>query len=500
MDVVELPVVWRAAVAARNFEVGEEILREPPLLLLPKIRQDTPLFDSLDAIANKHHVAEKVLYPCIYYCRASEEIKSKVKEFYVPRLDEDGLQYKRYHGAVTEVAELPELKASGVPWEELLDFILILRCNVHMIGDGTKTSALFYLGSKVTHSCDPNCMALAIGIQLVYRAIRPIVKGEPITFSYISGFDLWKSTPARRELLLDQRFFTCCCLRCTREDRCRYRICPECGDQNLCRYESGQLSYMGQDPTPPTDTPWFCQNAECGKKFKDEDMDLEVEKALQYNVLENFFSTKQITSVHPELPQTMLKVCEEKLGRNHWLTLLMIYSHMAMHHTALNSGQKPLSTGKDCLVWADRLCKWMEVAMPNTMQQAVIAKFAGQTAEVYGVPELASLWFTRAIPVLRVHHGNHGKDIREMLAYIEEHGSPEQIVVASKPCRVIDMGKNVPVVSVKNSPTTNGKPSNDEGKITEAPEAGPVDPAVTKKQAKREKIKEQRKLRKGGRA
>ena len=53
-----------------------------------------------------------------------------------------------YHGAVTEVAELPELKASGVPWEELLDFILILRCNVHMIGDGTKTSALFYLGSK----------------------------------------------------------------------------------------------------------------------------------------------------------------------------------------------------------------------------------------------------------------------------------------------------------------------------------------------------------------
>ena len=42
--------------------------------------------------------------------------------------------------------------------------------------------------------------------------------------------------------------------------------------------------------------------------------------------------------------------------------------------------------------------------------------------QVYGVPELASLWFTRAIPVLRVHHGNHGKDIREMLAYIEEHG------------------------------------------------------------------------------
>lgn len=47
--------------------------------------------------------------------------------------------------------------------------------------DGTKTSALFYLGSKVTHSCDPNAMALAIGIQLAYRAIRPIKKGEPIT-------------------------------------------------------------------------------------------------------------------------------------------------------------------------------------------------------------------------------------------------------------------------------------------------------------------------------
>lgn len=77
------------------------------------------------------------------------------------------------------------------------------------------------------------------------RGLRP--------FSYISGWDLWKSTPARRALLQDQRFFQCCCLRCVSVDQCRRMICPACGDPSLLHHQTGQLSYMGQDPTraPP---------------------------------------------------------------------------------------------------------------------------------------------------------------------------------------------------------------------------------------------------------
>eukprot|EP00667_Euglena_gracilis_P007224 EG_transcript_7294 len=494
MEVVELPVVWRAAVAARDFEIGEEIIREPPLMLFPKLRSNTPLFDKLDAIALRNHLAEKVVYPLIYYSQASPEIKAKVHEFYVPRLPEDSVQLQRYSGAVREVLELEEFRRRDVTAEKMIDFLLILRCNVHMIGDGTKTSALFYLGSKVTHSCDPNCMALAHGIQLAYRAIRPIKKGEPITFSYISGWDLWKSTPARRALLQDQRFFQCCCLRCVSVDQCRRMICPACGDPSLLHHQTGQLSYMGQDPNPPTDTPWTCHNPDCGRKFGDDALPLALEAQLQGEILDTFFSaaSHEALPLAPEVPQQYLKVCEERLGRHHWLTALMVYTHLALHHTALNKGEKPWSTGKNALTWADRLVRWMDQAMSGTMQEAIIAKFAGQTAEVYGVNVLAAAWFTKAIPTLRVHHGNQSKDILEMLEFVQAHGTPEQIAIASKPCAAPATTTVVTVKAVpaETRPTTNGKAA----AAPPAPET--LDPAAVKKQAKREKVKEQRRQRK----
>ena len=76
MDVIELPIVWRAAVAAKDFAVGEEILRESPLMLLPKIRKDTPVFDKLEDIARRNHIAEPVLYPAVRWTKASDEVKS----------------------------------------------------------------------------------------------------------------------------------------------------------------------------------------------------------------------------------------------------------------------------------------------------------------------------------------------------------------------------------------------------------------------------------------
>jgi len=499
MEIVELPVVWRAAVASRDFELGEEIIREPPLMLYPKIRQDTPLFEQIDAIAGRNCLAEKVLYPLIYYSRASPEVRAKIHEFYVPELDHESAQYKRYTGAIAEVIEMEEFKDRGVTAAQMLDFLLILRCNVHMIGDGTKTSALFYLGSKVTHSCDPNAMALAIGIQLAYRAIRPIKKGEPITFSYISGWDLWKSTPARRALLLDQRFFTCCCLRCVSEDKCRRMICPACGDHRLSHHQTGQESYMGKDPNPPTDTPWTCKNPECGRRFTDADLPLDLERKLQFEIMDTFFSARpNAAPLSPVVPQAYLKVCEEKLGNNHWLTALMVYTHMAIHHGLVNKGEKPWSNGKDCVTWAYRLFNWVEHAMPDTMQQAIMAKFSGQTAEVYGINGLAATWFTRAVPILRVHHGNQSKDILTMVEFIEKHGKPEEIAIARRPvpATAATPTGTAPVAATRPAAHTTTPAAAREAPPESPAKVEPVDPAVQKKQAKREKLKEQRRQRK----
>ncbi|ORX85772.1 SET domain-containing protein [Anaeromyces robustus] len=45
---------------------------------------------------------------------------------------------------------------------------------------------LYINASKFEHDCNPNCMLLYNGNELHIRSIRPIKKGENITFSYIS--------------------------------------------------------------------------------------------------------------------------------------------------------------------------------------------------------------------------------------------------------------------------------------------------------------------------
>ena len=484
MDVIELPIVWRAAVAAKDFAVGEEILRESPLMLLPKIRKDTPVFDKLEDIARRNHIAEPVLYPAVYWTKASDEVKSKVKEFFVPPVPEDSVQYQRYSAACAEIHAMEEF--SHIPAKEMMDFLLILRVNAHMIGDGTKTSALFYMGSKVTHSCEPNCMALAIGYNLVYRAIRPLKKGDPITFSYISGWDLWKSTTARQDILRTQRFFDCCCPRCIGPDISRMMICPMCQGHRMLRWEPGQLSYIGRDPNPPTDLPWVCPD--CKHRCKDDAMPLEAESMLHDNILTTFFTPKKEDALLPkEYPLAVLQEAETKLGKNHWLAVLMLYTLMALHHGNLNKKQKPWSTGQDVVEWTKRLFEWLELAMPNTMQQAVIAKFCGQTAEVYGLNKLGATWMVQAIPILRVHHGNNGSDIAELVQFVEEHGTEEEKAMAKREVACPDTAPRVREV-IKYVTKYVSAP---EDTAPTAPES--QDPAVLKKMQKREKVKARRK-------
>eukprot|EP00906_Rhabdomonas_costata_P010622 RCo014934 len=419
MEVKEFPLVGRAAVAARPFSRGEIVLIEHPLMILPKPRQETPLFDGLDDIGERNHLQKGLLYPIVYYHKASDEIKSKVHEFYSPKLEPGTVQHTRYYGAAEEVVKLPGL--TDLTPEAVVRFLMIMRINSHMLGDGTKMSALFYMGSKVTHSCQPNCMAMGLGTKLSYRALHDIPKGELITFSYISGFDLWKSTPVRRALLRETRFFTCVCQRCVGPDTTRMMKCPKCGDPNTVYFMTGQAGFLGTDPRPPTDTPWTCQNPQCGAKFKDEEMPMDLEKHMQEKVLTTYFGNATETRVITvEYTEAMEIACDRYLGPMHWLSAMVVYARLAQHHNMLNHNEKPSSTGQDCVAWADRLARWMQATMPNSMPEAVIAKFAGQSCEVYGVNQLAADYYKRALPLLRVHYGDQHKDVQEMETFVQK--------------------------------------------------------------------------------
>eukprot|EP01012_Entosiphon_sulcatum_P066422 TRINITY_DN9565_c0_g1_i1.p1 TRINITY_DN9565_c0_g1~~TRINITY_DN9565_c0_g1_i1.p1 ORF type:complete len:550 (+),score=68.36 TRINITY_DN9565_c0_g1_i1:567-2216(+) len=410
ITVRETRIVDNAAHAARDFTIGETIFREHPLILLPKERKETPLYAALDTIAKDVGLAESYLYPIIYFKNASPDTQGRILEFFSPELDRDSAEFKAYHTACAAVVGIAEFTHLSV--EDLIRYLLILRTNQHAAGQGLKCTALYELGSKVTHSCDPNTLCLMDGIVIEYRALKPIKKHEMLTFSYIAGFDLWKATNVRRKMIKDARFFECCCNRCVGPDLCRRMRCPTCGDPHTLYFMPGQASFV---PTvgEPTDTPWTCFNANCGKKWRDEDMPLAEEEKLRMAVLQSYFSDSAGVRDRVEAKQ-MLAYCDAKLGPYHWLSALMCYTQLALHHSALQHKHAEPEPGELVLQWCDRLMHWFSIAFPNNMPEATNARFVAQTAQMYGNNVMAARYFAVALPDIRCHWTQRHPEVQEM--------------------------------------------------------------------------------------
>jgi hypothetical protein len=62
--------------------------------------------------------------------------------------------------------------------------------------------------SLVNHSCDPNMHQISYGTTVVFRAVRPISKGEQLTFSY-SKLAITSSYDERQEDLYETYKFIC---------------------------------------------------------------------------------------------------------------------------------------------------------------------------------------------------------------------------------------------------------------------------------------------------
>lgn len=111
------------------------------------------------------------------------------------------------------------------PVRELASLLLRLKYNVHpVVSDTTQRRvgiALFPAACYLNHSCDPNAVAHTVngGSIIVFRSLRPIPKGEPVTYTYI---DLYQTRQQRRSLLQAGYLFHCevCRVRGVSRARC----------------------------------------------------------------------------------------------------------------------------------------------------------------------------------------------------------------------------------------------------------------------------------------
>ncbi|KAJ7425210.1 SET and MYND domain containing 3 [Willisornis vidua] len=94
-----------------------------------------------------------------------------------------------------------------------------VTCNCFTISNGEMQDVgvgLYPSMSLLNHSCDPNCVIVFEGYQLLLRSVREIQIGEELTISYIESL---MPTSERQKQLLRQYCFECDCLLCQNQEK-----------------------------------------------------------------------------------------------------------------------------------------------------------------------------------------------------------------------------------------------------------------------------------------
>ena len=224
------PQLGRVLVATRSFAVGDVVLREPPLLTFASVDavDGGPLGMRTDGGPGGLLQAFKA---------APETCKDAILDMFHPPL-EGSTQHIKNRRQEAKI----HAKQLGMDVTLILKLLLIRDTNAHSFSGqkenysetlwgSPKLAALFDLGSKAAHSCHPNIEYSSKQFYgLEYRAIRPIVKGDYLLYSYIG--DLWTSSQVERQnALLTTKFFFCKCTRCHGKDDTRAVTCTKCKTQ-----------------------------------------------------------------------------------------------------------------------------------------------------------------------------------------------------------------------------------------------------------------------------
>ncbi|XP_074899254.1 histone-lysine N-methyltransferase SMYD3 isoform X2 [Buteo buteo] len=118
--------------------------------------------------------------------------------------------------------------ASHLP--PVIDFFQIftkVTCNCFTISNGEMQDVgvgLYPSMSLLNHSCDPNCVIVFEGYQLLLRSVREIQIGEELTISYIESL---MTTSERQKQLMRQYCFECDCLLCQNQEKDAEKLAGE---------------------------------------------------------------------------------------------------------------------------------------------------------------------------------------------------------------------------------------------------------------------------------
>eukprot|EP01004_Peranema_trichophorum_P002434 NODE_1493_length_1931_cov_42.720686_g1265_i0.p1 GENE.NODE_1493_length_1931_cov_42.720686_g1265_i0~~NODE_1493_length_1931_cov_42.720686_g1265_i0.p1 ORF type:complete len:583 (-),score=122.19 NODE_1493_length_1931_cov_42.720686_g1265_i0:119-1867(-) len=318
-----------AAVANQDFEIGDVLVEEPPLLEVKYTGNNMPTLKLYFAMIKA-------------YFLASAEVKKKVSELYSPTLDEIQKRIETHSDLVRGFKELYDLaqKASdefikslnlNAQYKDILDHIpVIFHFNSFSIRSDS-VLALFYRSSKLTHSCFPNSSMHSNQEMERHVAKRHISKGELITTSYWAAYPSWPHS-LRQSSLLAHQAFLCKCDRCNGLDYSRSVPCPKCNSSIRDPQTNLLPNAIGVEDLPhvvwTSNQNWTCE--ECQTSFNDNELYVDMEKEDEFNKLAQHLDEKMGSKSFSMKSETFLIVekklseCLLILGRRHWASIKLM--------------------------------------------------------------------------------------------------------------------------------------------------------------------------------
>ncbi|ODQ51152.1 hypothetical protein SAICODRAFT_157560 [Saitoella complicata NRRL Y-17804] len=302
VTVKDSPLFGKAAYAARTFLPGTIVLDEAPLFAVTydmKAPISKKLIREANATWGKTYRKEaahggvvdgRELIWVLELCKADDKIRQRVLDCCnVPDLSQSNVRGATcIRQAENAATTLKRLAGHGGQYEcvksfthaELLRMPLILAINGHAFGsDG---SAVFELGSKLTHTCGSPNTEYSYSLtenRGRHIALRRIQEGELLTTRYLAGPVEMMSAPLRQGILWQTKAFCCVCCKCTHEpDYARGFPCSACTGAWLNPGSPEEMMLLPMDIRPEVvysdsalmkeghPNPWSCPS--CKMRYK----------------------------------------------------------------------------------------------------------------------------------------------------------------------------------------------------------------------------------------
>lgn len=188
-----------------------------------------------------------------------------------------------------------------------------------------------------------------------------------LTISFIPDTEIWKSTAARQEYLLEHQFLDCKCTRCIGPDYARAMRCPACS-KKILRHSQPHIF-------------WLCES--CSQELNDSDMPMHAE-SLMSEYITTLFQQENYENVDL---QALLRHCHSTLGAFHFLSINVVYLILVQFWNTDPASARPLLPKRLAANLAESLADWFIELLPRSMPTAQMCRFAAAILAAYGGPD-----------------------------------------------------------------------------------------------------------------